>query len=574
MYKSSKSTDDNVIEIEDNEPALTVETVHQTYLEAWNEFYTWEQVASRQDIASLHRTFHESQDPSEDAHELPIANREHYICTEPEIESSRDESRVTFMHPDRLLEVVVSNKTYSAPELTPCPIYESCTPSTLNMALHSHQRQAGELLKFFPYIDDEKVDLETLADMYHRFSWESRTLGPDVEQIQLETARRLLNNTEATIRDIDGLDTMLPKLREGDKSGLLWRNTQRDPLPWGGMVLREEADDPLATLYKKECQKRVEDESGRLELHNKAFCPNLNCIVSHCRSHADSAPFNPARVDATLTSDQLSSAEGQACGEKCFRVVIVEDLDDVIWDNNTLDKLRAVLTVCPDVSPCKLVFACRMPCYEIFVQRQKLIIDGDIIARSSITTSISEPPPKARIFGKVELGTAFTADAHAGVIFHVYSGGRGASADKVTPTCVNSAMQHGRTKRIKVAPAKYGFGAFLTEPVKKHEFIAEYIGEIIPEDDNTDVRDFHMKYRNRNYAFALGSSVSDHTLDAMCISNETRFPNHESDVDKLNCYAKVLTVNDQDRIALFSTRYIRPGKELLFDYGETFFTKK
>jgi len=84
----------------------------------------------------------------------------------------------------------------------------------------------------------------------------------------------------------------------------------------------------------------------------------------------------------------------------------------------------------------------------------------------------------------------------------------------------------------------------------------------------------------RNYLFAVPDSPSyrqdarvnyGYVLDAITISNETRFPNHSKKEREINCIAKTKLVNGQSRIGLFATRAIKPMEELLFDYGDEFF---
>lgn len=143
------------------------------------------------------------------------------------------------------------------------------------------------------------------------------------------------------------------------------------------------------------------------------------------------------------------------------------------------------------------------------------------------------------------------------------------------------------SKTVEILPAAFGFGAFLRENAKADDLIGgelspwilmvasaqtcsiEYIGEIILKEEclsDNDVSDnqqdgervlltsyirqcvslrasikiniiyydrFLTDHRKRNYAFNLDGKV---TLDALIISNELRFPNH--DTQKNNCIAK------------------------------------
>ncbi|KAH8116066.1 hypothetical protein DFH11DRAFT_1583984 [Phellopilus nigrolimitatus] len=525
----------------------------------------------------------------------------------------------------------VYNKTFLAPHLIPCPTYEACTPATISIGPRRFQIPSDESLPFFPYIDDENLDSAGLASIYPKFLWMVESRDPDVEQIQLETLRRLIAIPGTTFSMIDNLKSVLPKLHETDQSGLLWVNAQRDPLLWGGETLKEQMEDRLTKMYPQAYRFSKTNESGRLDLNIQVLCSNLNCIDSHCRTHSDPTLYKPVRFTPEMTSSQLYSDVTQPCGEKCFKTNIVEDPDDVIWDNDTLYNLRNILTVCPDVVPCKLVHAFRMPCYEIFVQRQKLILDADVAAPGPLLAESPETPSKERIIEGKETfsslpcqhlgpcgeqtkcicwenglycqrschcdlscvqrwkGCRCRATSSKGACKPYFIGSRVVScpcvradrecdpelckscSGRFRPTCRNMSIQHGRGKRIKIAPSLYGFGAFLVEGVRKFDLVGEYVGEMVPKEEKQEVREFHNNYRHRNYAFTLvdGDSVN-YYLDALGISNETRFPNHDSD-GRGNCYARTLLVNGQYRIALFALKDIRAGKEVLFDYGDGFF---
>jgi SET domain-containing protein len=104
----------------------------------------------------------------------------------------------------------------------------------------------------------------------------------------------------------------------------------------------------------------------------------------------------------------------------------------------------------------------------------------------------------------------------------------------------------------KSGPGK-GHGLFALKPVKKGEFILEYVGKKIP----TSLADTLAT----RYLFEIDG---EWTIDGSERSNAARYINHSCDP---NCEVYI----EKGRIMIYAIKNIAAGEELTYDYGDEYF---
>ncbi|XP_010767467.1 histone-lysine N-methyltransferase SETD1A-like, partial [Notothenia coriiceps] len=119
-----------------------------------------------------------------------------------------------------------------------------------------------------------------------------------------------------------------------------------------------------------------------------------------------------------------------------------------------------------------------------------------------------------------------------------------------------------RKKRLRFGRSRiHEWGLFAMEPIAADEMVIEYVGQ--------NIRQMVADNREKRYAQqGIGSSYlfrvdHDTIIDATKVGNLARFINH---CCTPNCYAKVITIESQKKIVIYSKQAIAVNEEITYDY--------
>ncbi|KAL3671523.1 hypothetical protein V7S43_003443 [Phytophthora oleae] len=133
--------------------------------------------------------------------------------------------------------------------------------------------------------------------------------------------------------------------------------------------------------------------------------------------------------------------------------------------------------------------------------------------------------------------------------------------------CSNRAIKRRELKSVRVEyiPGP-GFGLVASDKIKAGEFIIEYVGEVI---DDEECERRLIKYRdNGEVNFYMMELEKNIVIDAKYRSNDSRFINHSCDP---NSVTQKWNVDGMQRIGIFSRRNIAPNEEITIDYNFSHF---
>eukprot|EP00986_Skeletonema_menzelii_P015842 scaffold12825_cov137-Skeletonema_menzelii.AAC.5 len=129
--------------------------------------------------------------------------------------------------------------------------------------------------------------------------------------------------------------------------------------------------------------------------------------------------------------------------------------------------------------------------------------------------------------------------------------------------CRNDNISMKRGIRLLVGESSVegaGLGLFTLHSLSKGDFVDEYVGEIISQEE-AERRGVVYDRQNMSYLFNLSS---DFSIDATVKGNKTRYANHSDDP---NIEPRLIRVNGDSRIGFFAIKDIGQEEELFFDYG-------
>ena len=119
--------------------------------------------------------------------------------------------------------------------------------------------------------------------------------------------------------------------------------------------------------------------------------------------------------------------------------------------------------------------------------------------------------------------------------------------------------------RIKWINDKIQWGVFAEKDLKPMQYIGEYAGQ---------VRRYKRADSKNCYCFQyqfISDEKAIYTIDAMNQGGITRFINHSQ---QANLKSALATLRNLSHVVLFTSRFVRAGEQICFDYGPSYWAKR
>lgn len=116
-------------------------------------------------------------------------------------------------------------------------------------------------------------------------------------------------------------------------------------------------------------------------------------------------------------------------------------------------------------------------------------------------------------------------------------------------------MRHKDRTDLRVGRSSAGLGLFAKKPFTRGEHIVEYTGEHLTEEE--------ADAQGGKYLFEVSDEL---VIDGSGRENLARYANHSC---KPNAYAEI--DEDTEEVHLFAKRKIKPGEEITYNYGKSYF---
>lgn len=126
--------------------------------------------------------------------------------------------------------------------------------------------------------------------------------------------------------------------------------------------------------------------------------------------------------------------------------------------------------------------------------------------------------------------------------------------------CSNVSCTQQRRKKLWIGKSRiHGFGCFAGEIIFRNEYITEYLGEVISQEE-ADRRGKVYDKMNLSYLFNLNA---EYCIDAARKGCKIKFANHSNSP---NCKSKIMMTNGDHRICIYALKTLQVGEELTFNY--------